>query len=108
MKKILALAIVAVCSATIISCGPSAEEKAAAEKARQDSVNAAMEKMTADSLAKVAEQQKADSTLSHSCRHSADNCQVNLTFVHTKSKGYVQNLTDCSSIKSAGMACRCN
>jgi hypothetical protein len=54
MKKTLALLIVAATfSATIISCGPSAEEKAAAEKARQDSINAAMEKMTADSLAMV-------------------------------------------------------
>lgn len=60
MKKTLALLVVAAFSATIISCGPSAEEKAAAEKARQDSINAAMEKITADSLAAV-EQARQDS-----------------------------------------------
>ncbi len=35
--------------AVMVACGPSAEEKAAAEKARQDSINAAMEKIAADS-----------------------------------------------------------
>ena len=39
--------------ATLIACGPSAEEKAATEKARQDSINVVMEKMAADSMAAV-------------------------------------------------------
>jgi|SRR5437870_3427964 hypothetical protein len=50
MKKILSLVIVAG-FATLIACGPSAEEKAAAEKARQDSINAVMAQMAADSMA---------------------------------------------------------
>ncbi len=58
MKKILSLVTVAAL-VTFISCGPSAEEKAAAEKARMDSINNAMMQMTADSLAKVAEMEKA-------------------------------------------------
>lgn len=52
MKKILSFIVIAG-FATLISCGPSAEEKAAVEKARQDSIQAAMDKMTADSLASV-------------------------------------------------------
>jgi hypothetical protein len=58
MKKILSLLITAGI-ATLIACGPSAEEKAAAEKARQDSINAVMAQMAADSMAMVAEMQKA-------------------------------------------------
>ncbi len=52
MKKILSLILVAG-FATLIACGPSAEEKAAAEKARQDSINAVMAQMAADSMAAV-------------------------------------------------------
>jgi hypothetical protein len=53
MKKILSLIVVAG-FATLVACGPSAEEKAAAEKARQDSINAAMaQQMTADSMQAV-------------------------------------------------------
>jgi len=52
MKKILSLIVVAG-FATLIACGPSAEEKAAAEKARQDSINAVMVQMAADSMAAV-------------------------------------------------------
>jgi hypothetical protein len=48
MKKIISLIMVAGFS-ILVACGPSAEEKAAAEKARQDSINAAMEKIAADS-----------------------------------------------------------
>ena len=40
------------------ACGPSAEEKAAAEKAKQDSI-AAVQKHTDDSLAAVAAAEKA-------------------------------------------------
>ena len=52
MKKILSLFIIAG-FATLIACGPSAEEKAAAEKARQDSINVVMAQMEADSIAAV-------------------------------------------------------
>jgi len=48
MKKVFSLLLVAG-FATIIACGPSAEEKAAAEKAHQDSVNAVLEKARQDS-----------------------------------------------------------
>jgi len=51
MKKVLSLLLVAG-MATIVSCGPSAEEKAAAEKAIQDSI-ANVAQMQADSLAAV-------------------------------------------------------
>ncbi len=49
MKKILALVLIAGFTA-LIACGPSAEEKAVAEKARQDSINAVMSQMAADSM----------------------------------------------------------
>ena len=49
MKKILSLVLIAGFTA-LIACGPSAEEKAAAEKARQDSINVVMAKMAADSM----------------------------------------------------------
>ncbi len=49
MKKVLSILLV-VGMASMISCGPSAEEKAAAEKAIQDSI-ANVEKMYADSVA---------------------------------------------------------
>ena len=52
MKKIVSLFIISGI-VSFIACGPSAEEKAAAEKARQDSINYVMQQMTADSLAKV-------------------------------------------------------
>ena len=52
MKKILSLFIIAGFAA-LTACGPSAEEKAAAEKARQDSINAVMAQMEADSIAAV-------------------------------------------------------
>ena len=48
MKKIFSLALVAAI-ATLVSCGPSAEEKAAMEKAKQDSI-AAVQKAHDDSL----------------------------------------------------------
>lgn len=48
MKKILSLVLIAGFTA-LIACGPSAEEKAAAEKARQDSINV-VAKMAADSM----------------------------------------------------------
>ena len=56
MKKIFFLFFVAGMF-SLISCGPSAEELAAAEKAKQDSIA----KVQADSLAAVAEQVRLDS-----------------------------------------------
>ncbi len=46
------------CFALLVACGPSAEEKAAAEKARMDSISNVQAQMTADSLAQV-EMEKA-------------------------------------------------
>jgi len=60
MKKVLSLLMMAGFAA-MIACGPSAEEKAAADKMRQDSINTAMEKMRADSMAMV-EKSRQDST----------------------------------------------
>ncbi len=62
MKKILSLITIAAFT-TLVACGPSAEEKAAAEKARQDSINQAMAaQMAADSAAQaMAEQARLDS-----------------------------------------------
>ena len=69
MKKLFSLLVVAG-ALTFVACGPSAEEKAAAEKAKQDSIAAVeqakadsialIEKATADSIAAV-EKAKADS-----------------------------------------------
>ena len=61
MKKLLVFIFAA---SVLASCGPSAEEKAAAEKMRHDSIHAVMDKMTADSLAAVqavVEQARIDS-----------------------------------------------
>ena len=52
MKNILSLLVIAGFTA-LVACGPSAEEKAAAEKMRQDSIQAVMDKMAADSVAAV-------------------------------------------------------
>lgn len=59
MKK--ALTFVALASITaLVACGPSAEEKAAAEKAKQDSITAVEAAKAAEEAAKA--QQAADST----------------------------------------------
>ncbi|MCC6690585.1 MAG: hypothetical protein IT235_03550 [Bacteroidia bacterium] len=52
MKKSLTIAAFAGMLA-VVACGPSAEEKAAIEKAKQDSITA-VEKMKADSIAAAA------------------------------------------------------
>jgi hypothetical protein len=51
MKKVLSLLVIAGMLA-VIACGPSAEEKAAQEKAKQDSI-AAVQKAKEDSIAAV-------------------------------------------------------
>lgn len=56
MKKLFSLLVIAGMLA-VVACGPSAEEKAAKEKAKQDSI-AAAQKAIDDSIAAVA---KADS-----------------------------------------------
>lgn len=69
-KSILAIAVIAI---TVISCGPSAEEKAAEQKRIDDSVaaaeatiqaaeEAAMAAAAADSAAMASDSTKADST----------------------------------------------
>ena len=61
MKKILNLFIIS-SIAVIVACGPSAEEKAAKEKARQDSINAVMAQMAQmaqDSINAIAAIEKA-------------------------------------------------
>ncbi len=62
MKKVLVFLFAA---SVLASCGPSAEEKAAAEKMRQDSIQAVMDKMAADSIAAVQaiEQARMDSMM---------------------------------------------
>lgn len=71
MKKI-AFSLMAVAFGLFVACGPSAEEKAAKEKATQDSIaradsiakaeaEAAAAAAQADSIAKAAEAAKADS-----------------------------------------------
>lgn len=60
MKKVFTLIVVAGMAA-LVACGPSAEEKAAAEKAKQDSIaKAQREQAIADSIAAV-EKAKQDS-----------------------------------------------
>jgi hypothetical protein len=60
MKKILSVLAIAGMAA-LIACGPSAEEKAAAEKAKQDSIAKAQKELAvADSIA-AAEKAKQDS-----------------------------------------------
>jgi hypothetical protein len=51
MKKLLSIMLVAL-FATLVACGPSAEEKAAMEKAKQDSVERVQKAMD-DSIASV-------------------------------------------------------
>jgi len=59
MKKLASLLLVAGMVA-FVACGPSAEEKAAMEKAKQDSIDAAT-KAVQDSMTMAAEQAKMDS-----------------------------------------------
>lgn len=59
MKKLASLLLVAGMTA-FFACGPSAEEKAAIEKAKQDSI-AAAEKAVQDSIDMAVEKAKTDS-----------------------------------------------
>ena len=67
--------MIAAFSTAIISCGPSAEEKAAADKARQDSINVAMEKVAADSIAMV-EKARQDSMMAATEKMKADSIEA--------------------------------
>ena len=74
MKKIFSLVVLAGFAA-LVACGPSAEEKAAAEKSRQDSIQAAMDKMAADSMAAAqaaTEKMMADSMAAVQAQATAD------------------------------------
>jgi hypothetical protein len=71
MKKILSLITIAAFTA-LVACGPSAEEKAAAEKARQDSINQAMAaQMAADSAARAMEEMARMDSLSNIARQDS-------------------------------------
>jgi hypothetical protein len=59
MKKLFSLLVIAGMVA-LVACGPSAEEKAAKEKAKQDSIATAQQKID-DSIAAV--QQKVDDSI---------------------------------------------
>jgi hypothetical protein len=60
MKKMIPL-VLCVFTGFMISCGPSAEEKARMEQARQDSINQAMEQARQDSVLKAMEMAREDS-----------------------------------------------
>lgn len=68
MKKVLTLVAVASISA-LVACGPSAEEKAAAEKAKQDSIAAVEAAKAAEEAAKA--QAVADSTAAYAAAQEA-------------------------------------
>lgn len=67
MKKLFTL--VAVASLSLVACGPSAEEKAAAEKAKQDSIKAYDDAKAAEEAAKA--QAIADSTAAYTAAEAA-------------------------------------
>ena len=60
MKKLFTIISVAFV-AFMVSCGPSAEEKARMEQARQDSINQVMEIARQDSIMRAEEQSRLDS-----------------------------------------------
>jgi len=68
MKKLFTLVAVAGMF-TFVACGPSAEEKAAAEKAKQDSIAAVEAAVAAEEAAKA--QAIADSTAAFSAAEAA-------------------------------------
>jgi hypothetical protein len=69
MKKVLSLLVIAGMFA-IVACGPSAEEKAAQEKAKADSIAAVLK---ADSIAKAdIEKAKADSIAAATLKFKED------------------------------------
>lgn len=68
MKKVFTLVAVA-SMFTIVACGPSAEEKAAAEKAKQDSIAAVEAAKAAEEAAKA--QAIADSTAAYAAAEEA-------------------------------------
>jgi uncharacterized protein (DUF2147 family) len=68
MKKLFTLVAVASFSA-LVACGPSAEEKAAMEKAKQDSIAAVEAAQASEEAAKA--QAMADSTAAYSAAEEA-------------------------------------
>jgi hypothetical protein len=77
MKKLLYL-VALTGFAAIVACGPSAEEKAAAEKMRQDSINAVNQKMIDDSMAnaQLLEKARQDSAMLAMQRDSAEKAEA--------------------------------
>ena len=72
MKKLFTL--VAVASLSLVACGPSAEEKAAAEKAKQDSIAAVEAAIAAEEAAKA--QAIADSTAAYTAAQEAEATRI--------------------------------
>ena len=68
MKKVFTLVAVAAMF-SFVACGPSAEEKAAAEKAKQDSIAAVEAATAAEEAAKA--QAMADSTAAYAAAEEA-------------------------------------
>ncbi len=64
----------AACMALIISCGPSAEEKAQMEQQRQDSINAVMEQQRQDSIASA--EQAMQDAMAAAQKATADSLQM--------------------------------
>jgi hypothetical protein len=82
MKKLFTL--VAVASISLVACGPSAAEKEAAEKAKQDSIKAYEE---AEAAAKAAEEQRiADSVKAFEDAKAAEEKRVADSIEAAKSK----------------------
>lgn len=71
MKKVLSLLVIAGMF-TLVSCGPSAEEKAAAEKATADSIAAAEAQMKAAEEAAMAAAATATATIDSAAAPVAD------------------------------------
>lgn len=72
MKKLLTL--VAVATLGLVACGPSAEEKAAAEKAKQDSIAAVEAEAAAAAAAE--EQRVADSVKAFEDAKAAEEARI--------------------------------
>ncbi len=88
MKKIFTLVAVASISA-LVACGPSAEQKAAAEKAKQDSITAAdaAAKAAADAAAKASQDSTAAYTAAQEAKTKAMNDSIAAAEDAKKGKG---------------------
>jgi hypothetical protein len=85
MKKLFA-PVALMATLLVVSCGPSAEEKAAAEKARQDSI-AAVEQARQDSIKAVEEATKLQAIQDSLAKVAADSIAAAEEAAAKKSKG---------------------